>query len=172
MGILTSSSGLSSVGPELFTSFLNSVQHNPFFLLTFIIPVILVLLTSAVIKFKRRSTKIDGPPTLEQKREKFVIPRDFFNREAEIVKSGDIHHFLDPMEKEFHSLKEYDDYFIMLKKRLSKYEAMSHSSRKKRRERGIQGTKETFNELLNLYNRLRKAKFQLVEFEQEEEVKL
>ncbi len=172
MGIITSSSGLSSVGPQLLTSFFNSVQHNPFFLLTFIIPVVLVFITSAVIKIKRRSTKIDGPPTLEQKREKFVIPRDYFNRESDIVKSGDIHHFVDPMEKEFHSLKEYDDYFNMLKKRLSKYEAMSHSSRAKRKERGVQGTKETFNEMLNLYNRLRKAKFQLVEFELEEEVKI
>ncbi len=172
MGITSSSSGLSSIGPQLLTSFFSSIQHNPFFLLTFIIPVILVLTTSAIIKIKRRSTRIDGPPTLEQKREKFVIPRDFFNRESEVVKSGDIHHFVDPMEREFHTLKEYDDYFIILKKRLSKYEAMSHSSRKKRKDRGVKGVKETFNEMLNLYNRLRKAKFQLIEFELEEEVKI
>lgn len=169
MLLIYDSSGLSVIGPQLITSFFNSVENNPFFLLTFIIPIVLIVLTSLAIRIKRRGTRIDGPPTLEQKREKFIIPKDFFNNEADLIKSEDIHHFLDPMAKEFHSLKEFDDYFNALQKRFRKYESMAQSSRKKRRERGITGRKETFNEMLNLYNRLRKAKFQIVEFEQEEE---
>ena len=73
------------------------------------------------------------------------------------------------MEKEFHHLREYDEYFRVLLKRFNKYEAMSHSTRKKKKQRGNDGRKETFNEILNLYNRLRKAKNQIVEFEQEDE---
>ena len=163
------SSGLSAIGPQLLTSFVNSVEHNPFFLLTFIIPVVLIFLTSAVVKVKRKSTRIDGPPTLEQKKEKFIIPRDFFTMESEKVIADDFHHFLDPMEKEFHHLREYDEYFRVLLKRFNKFEAMSHSGRKRKKQRGIDGRKETFNEILNLYNRLRKAKNQIVEFEQEDE---
>ncbi len=168
-GIGQASSGLSAIGPQLFTSFINSVEHNPFFLFTFIIPVILIFLTSAVVKAKRRSSKIDGPPTLEQKKEKFIIPRDFFAMESEKVKADDYHHFLDPMEKEFQYLREYDEYFRVLMKRFNKFEAMSHSTRKKKKQRGTDGRRETFNEILNLYNRLRKAKNQIVEFEQENE---
>lgn len=163
------SSGLGVIGPQLLTSFINSVEHNPFFLLTFIIPIVLILLTSAAVRMKRRSTKIDGPPTLEQKKEKFIIPKDFFTMESEKVSAEDYHHFLDPMGMEFHHLREYDDYFKVLFKRYNKFEAMSHSTRKKRKKRGIDGRKETFNEILNLYNRLRKAKNEIVEFEQEDE---
>ena len=168
-GVMTDSSAFSSVGPQLISSFMYNVEHNPFFLFTFIIPIILILLTSAVVRAKRRGAKIDGPPTLEQKREKFIIPSDFFNDEAERIRSEDYHHFLDPMEREFHSLKDYDERFTVLMKRFRKYEAMTHSGRKKRKKMGYDGRKATFNDLLNLYNWLRKAKFELVEFEQEEE---
>lgn len=158
-----------SIEAQLVSNFLSNVQHNPVFLLSFLVPVLLLLFSSIAIRRYSRKTKIDGPPTLEQKREKFLVPRDFFNRETETIKADDYAYFLKPISNEFHTLVEFDDYFRILEKRYRKFRIMSNSARKKRRQAGIDGTKNTFNDILNLYNRLRKTKFEIVEFEREDE---
>ena len=40
------------------------------------------------------NNKIDSLPTLEQKREKFIVPTDFFNRELEFIKNDDSEKYL------------------------------------------------------------------------------
>lgn len=158
-----------SLGAQLISDFFSNVMHNPAFLLSFVVPVFILLIASVAIRHYSKKTKIDGPPTLEQKREKFLVPRDFFNKETDRIKTDDYAHFLSPIASEFHALVEYDDYFRVLEKRYRKYSSMSHSSRKKRQEAGVQGAKRTFNDILNLYNKLRNSKFEIVEFEGNDE---
>ncbi len=158
-----------SVEAQLVSNFFTNLQHDPWFLLSFVVPVVMLLIASVAIRRYSRKTKIDGPPTLEQKREKFVVPKDFFNRETDRVKSDDYAYFLKPIASEFHTLVEFDDYFRILERRYKKFRSMSNSGRKKRKQAGIDGTKKTFNDILNLYNRLRTTKFEIVEFERNDE---
>ncbi len=158
-----------SIEAQLISNFFTNLQHDPWFLLSFVVPVVMLLIASIAIRRYSKKTKIDGPPTLEQKREKFVVPKDFFNRETDRVKSDDYAYFLKPIASEFHTLVEFDDYFRILERRYKKFRAMSNSGRKKRRKAGIEGTKNTFNDILNLYNRLRTTKFEIVEFERNDE---
>ena len=85
------------------------------------------------------------------------------------IRSDDYEYFLKPLTKEFQALKDYQEYYKYLEKRYRKYISMSKSSRKKKKKEGIEGRKKTFDDILNLYNRLRNTKFDIVEFEQEEE---
>lgn len=158
-----------SIEAQLISNFFTNLQHNPWFLLSFVVPVVMLLIASIAIRRYSKKTKIDGPPTLEQKREKFVVPKDFFNRETDRVKSDDYAYFLKPIASEFHTLVEFDDYFRILERRYKKFRSMSNSGRKKRRKAGIEGAKNTFNDILNLYNRLRTMKFEIVEFETSDE---
>lgn len=158
-----------SIEAQLISDFFTRIQHDPVFLLSFVVPVLMLLFASIAMRLYSRRTKIDGPPTLEQKREKFVVPKDFFNRETDRVKRDDYAYFLNPIASEFHTLVEFDDYFRILEKRYKKFRTMSNSGRKKRREAGIEGAKNTFNDILNLYNRLRTTKFEIVEFERNDE---
>ena len=157
-----------SIGVQLISDFFSNVAHNPVFLLSFVVPILMLLFASIAIRHYSRKTKIDGPPSLEQKREKFVVPKDFFNRESERIRTDDYAYYLNPIAKEFHSLVEYDEYFKVLEKRYRKFQSMSNSTRKRRREAGLEGRKRTFNDILNLYNRLRSNKFEIVEFERDE----
>lgn len=154
---------------QLLQNFFANVVHNPVFLLSFIVPILLLLFSSIAIRMYSKRAKIDGPPTLEQKKEKFIIPKDFFNREVERVQAEDYVYFLRPLSNEFSSLRLYHDNFKILEKQYKRYVAMSHSARKKRRTAGEEGRKKTFNDILNLYNRLRNTRFDVVEFEQEDE---
>lgn len=160
----------SSIGSQFVSDFFSNVQHNPIFLLSFVIPILMLLISSLAIRRYSRKTRIDGPPTLEQKKEKFVIPKDFFNKETDRIKSDDYAYFLSPISYEFRSLLEYHEYFKVLEKQYRRYLAMSQSSRKKRRKAGEEGKKRTFEDILNLYNRLRNSKFEIIEFEQEERI--
>lgn len=154
---------------QMASSFLNNITHNPLFLLSFVVPVVMLFGTSVAIRHYSRKTKVDGPPTLEQKREKFVVPTDFFNREAAKIKADDYEYFLRPLTSEFESLMDFHEYFKSLRKQYRKYSAMSLSGRKKKRERGLEGKKKTFDDILKLYNQFRSNKFDRIEFEQDEE---
>ncbi len=158
----------SSFYGQLASNFFSNVTHNPVFLLSFVVPVIMLLVASIAIRHYSRKTKIDGPPTLEQKREKFIVPRDFFNREAEKIKTDDYEYFLGPIFSEFESLLNFHEYFKNLHKQYRKYVSMSQSGRKKKKQRGIEGRKKTFDDILKLYNQFRGNKFDRVEFEQDE----
>lgn len=159
----------SSLLSQMISNFFNNVQHDPIFLLSFIVPILFLLFSTVILRTFIRRTKIDGPPSLEQKRERFVIPRDFFSKETEKIRADDYEHFLRPLSNEFHALKDFQEYYKYLEKQYRRYVAMSRSSRKKRRKAGIEGRKKTFDDILNLYNRLRNTKFDIVEFEHEEE---
>ena len=159
----------SSMISQLFGAFLTNLHSNPLFLLSFIVPVGLLMVTSMAIRRSSRKTKIDGPPTLEQKREKFIIPKDFFNREVEKVQVDDYNYFLKPISREFTSLREFHERFKIMEKQYRKYSNMAQSSSKKKKKRGLEGRKTAFNDILNLYNKLRSSKFNVVEFEQSEE---
>lgn len=160
----------SSLGSQLIGYFFTNVEHNPIFLLSFVVPIVLLLISSIAIRRYAGKTKIDGPPTLEQKREKFVIPKDFFNREVEKISDDDYAYFLNPISREFMSLREYHEHFKLLEKQYRRYISMSQSSRKKRKQAGNDGRKKTFDDILNLYNKFRNTKFEIVEFEQEDRI--
>ena len=153
---------------SLIEGFPARVESNPLMLLSFIIPVVVIWISSVTIRGFARRTKIDAPPTLEQRREQFTIPRDFFSRESKYVRELDIEHFIGPIKRDFDVLRQYPDYFDALEKRYRKYSRMAESSRTKRKKRGETGKLDTFNEILNLYNRLRKSRFETIEFEEEE----
>ncbi len=153
---------------SLIEGFPGRIESNPLMLLSFVIPILVIWISSLAIRGFARRTKIDAPPTLEQKREKFVIPRDFFTGEADHVRSMDIEHFLVPIKHDFEVLKGYPQYFESLERRYSKFSRMAESSRPKKKKRGEEGKMKTFNEMLNLYNRLRRSRFETIEFEEEE----
>ena len=159
----------SSIYAQLASNFFSNVLHEPLFMLSFLVPVAMLFFTSLAIRHYSRKTRIDGPPTLEQKREKFVVPKDFFNREAEKIKTDDYEYFLRPIASQFESLKSFHEYFRSLQKEYRKYVAMSHSGRKGKRLRGVEGRKRTFDDILKLYNQFRSNKFDRIEFEQDEE---
>lgn len=159
----------SSITSQLISNFFSNVQHEPVFLFSFIIPILMLFISSLAIRRYSKKTKIDGPPTLEQKKEKFIIPRDFFNNETDHIRSSDYAYFLNPISSEFKSLLEYHERFRVLEKQYRRYTVMSQSSRKKRKLAGEEGQKRVFDDILNLYNKLRSTKFEIVEFEHEEE---
>lgn len=159
----------SSITTQLLSNFFSNVQHNPVFLFSFIIPIVMLLVTSLAVRRYSKKTRIDGPPTLEQKKEKFIIPRDFFNDETNKIREQDFAHFLNPISSEFKMLRDYHERFRILEKQYRRYAVMRQSSRKKRKKAGEEGQKKTFDDILNLYNKLRNNKFEIVEFEHEEE---
>ncbi|HLH86234.1 MAG TPA: hypothetical protein VKU79_05160 [Thermoplasmataceae archaeon] len=154
---------------SLIQTFQSQVTKDPFMLLGFLIPILLIWFSSMGIRLVARRTKVDSPPTMEQKREKFIIPRDFFNVELEQIKDSNFERYLVPMESELRYLKDSYQYFQTLIKRYRKYSSMASSSIKRRKKRGEQGRIDTFNEILNLYNRVRKLQFNTVEFQEEAE---
>lgn len=159
----------SSITSQLLASFLSNIQHNPVFLFSFIIPIVMLFISSLAIRRYSKKTKIDGPPSLEQKKEKFIIPRDFFNKETDKIRDQDFGYFLTPITNEFKMLRDYHERFKILEKQYRKYTVMGQSSRKKRKKAGQDGQKRIFDEILNLYNKLRNNKFEIVEFEQRED---
>lgn len=164
---MVSETYIGSVLLSLIEGFPSRVESNPLMLLSFIIPILIIWISSLSIRGFARRRKIDGPPTLEQRREKFVIPVDFFTSESEHVRKLDMDHFLDPIGADFDHIQEFPDYFQTLRKQYIKYSRMATSSRKKRKETGKRKQLETFNEILDLYNRLRRTRFDTVEFEEE-----
>lgn len=164
---MVSETYIGSVLVSLIEGFPSRVESNPLMLLSFIIPMLIIWFSSLAIRGFARRRKIDGPPTLEQRREKFVIPADFFTNESEHVRKLDLDHFLQPIGEDFELLRSFPDHFYNLRKQYVKYSRMATSSRKKRKETGERKQLETFNEILDLYNRLRRTRFDTVEFEEE-----
>ncbi|MEM0157905.1 MAG: hypothetical protein QXV22_05470 [Thermoplasmataceae archaeon] len=164
-----SSSLTTSLLGSLLQNFETQVVKDPFMLLGFLVPILIIFFVSIGVRLMARRTKIDSAPTMEQKREKFIIPRDFFNVELEEIKLGNFERFLGPIESELKYLNDSYRYFQALLKRYRKYTGMAGSSLKRRKRRGEKGRIEAFNEILNLYNQIRRLKFETIEFQEKED---
>lgn len=148
-------------------TFVQSVEAYPLVLLRFLVPVLIIFVVTLAVQRVSKKAVVDSAPKLEQKREQFVIPMDFFNSELEKIKNDDYEYYLRPISSEFDRIKDVSERFKRLRKLYSKYDIMSHSSYKKRRVRGIERRRETFSEILDLYTQVRKMKLTIVEIEQE-----
>ena len=147
---------------------MENIRAYPLLLFRFLIPVLLIFGATFSLQRRSRKTKIDSLPTLEQKREKFIVPNDFFNRELEFIKNDDYRHYLNPILKEMERMETIRQNLKILMKRYSKYESMSQSSYSRRKKKGLQLRNETFNQILETYAQVKKLKFSTVEIEKME----
>jgi hypothetical protein len=147
---------------------MQNIRAYPLLLFRFLIPILLIFGATFSLQRRSRKTKIDSLPTLEQKREKFIVPTDFFNRELEFIKNDDYRHYLNPILKEMDKMETIRQNLKILMKRYSKYENMSQSSYSRRKKKGLQLRNETFNQILETYAQVKKLKFSTVEIEKME----
>lgn len=161
-------SALSSVIGYFFSIWVQNIRAYPLLLFRFLIPIVLIFGATFSLQRRSRKTKIDTLPTLEQKREKFVVPKDFFNRELEFIKNDDYRHYLNPILREMDNMEKIRDQLKFLMKMYSKYENMSQSSYLRRRKKGLELRNQTFNQILELYAQVKKLKFSTVEIEKME----
>ncbi len=153
----------------VFGTFEQNVSAYPLLILRFLVPVLLLFVATLAVQRVSKKEKIDSAPTVEQKREQFVTPDDFFNREVEFIKKDDYEHYLQPMEIEFKRIRETLEQFKVLDKLYKKYDARTNSPYKKRRNRAMTLRKEVFEQIMDLYNYLRQLKLSVVEYEVKEE---
>jgi hypothetical protein len=146
-----------------------NIRAYPLLLLRFLIPIVLIFGATFSLQRRSRKTKIDSLPTLEQKREKFIVPTDFFNRELEFIKNDDYRHYLNPILKEMENMERIREQLKILMKQYSKYESMSQSSYSRRKKKGLELRKQTFNRILETYAQVKKLKFSIVEIEKMEQ---
>lgn len=161
-------SALSSVIGYFFGIWVQNIRAYPLLLLRFLIPIVLIFGATFSLQRRSRKTKIDSLPTLEQKREKFIVPTDFFNRELEFIKNDDYRHYLNPILKEMENMERIREQLKILMKQYSKYENMSQSSYSRRKKKGLELRKQTFNRILETYAQVKKLKFSIVEIEKME----
>ena len=147
---------------------MQNIRAYPLLLFRFLIPIVLIFGATFSLQRRSRKTKIDSLPTLEQKREKFIVPTDFFNRELEFIKYDDYRHYLNPILKEMDNMETIRQNLKILMKRYSKYENMSQSSYSRRKKKGLELRNETFNQILETYAQVKKLKFSTVEMEKME----
>ena len=147
---------------------MQNIRAYPLLLFRFLIPIVLIFGATFSLQRRSRKTKIDSLPTLEQKREKFIVPTDFFNRELEFIKNDDYRHYLNPILKEMEKMETIRQNLKILMKRYSKYENMSQSSYSRRKKKGLELRNETFNQILETYAQVKKLKFSTVEMEKME----
>jgi len=159
---------LNSAIGYFFGMWMENIRAYPLLLFRFLIPVVLIFGVTFSLQRRSRKTKIDSLPTLEQKREKFLVPTDFFNRELEFIKNDDYRHYLNPILKEMERMEVIRQNLKILMKRYSKYENMSQSSYSRRKKKGLQLRNETFNQILETYAQVKKLKFSTVEIEKME----
>ena len=159
---------LSSAIGYFFSMWMQNIRAYPLLLFRFLIPIVLIFGATFSLQRRSRKTKIDSLPTLEQKREKFIVPTDFFNRELEFIKNDDYRHYLNPILKEMEKMETIRQNLKILMKRYSKYENMSQSSYSRRKKRGLELRNETFNQILETYAQVKKLKFSTVEIEKME----
>ncbi len=161
-------SALSSVIGYFFGIWVQNIRAYPLLLLRFLIPIVLIFGATFSLQRRSRKTKMDSLPTLEQKREKFIVPTDFFNRELEFIKNDDYRHYLNPILKEMENMERIREQLKILMKQYSKYENMSQSSYSRRKKKGLELRKQTFNRILETYAQVKKLKFSIVEIEKME----
>ncbi len=147
---------------------MQNIRAYPLLLFRFLIPIVLIFGATFSLQRRSRKTKIDSLPTLEQKREKFIVPTDFFNRELEFIKNDDYRHYLNPILKEMDNMETIRQNLKILMKRYSKYENMSQSSYSRRKKKGLELRNKTFNQILETYAQVKKLKFSTVEMEKME----
>ena len=162
-------SALSSVIGYFFGIWVQNIRAYPLLLLRFLIPIVLIFGATFSLQRRSRKTKMDSLPTLEQKREKFIVPTDFFNRELEFIKNDDYRHYLNPILKEMENMERIREQLKILMKQYSKYESMSQSSYSRRKKKGLELRKQTFNRILETYAQVKKLKFSIVEIEKMEQ---
>lgn len=163
---LSSLAGISGA----FSTFEANVEASPVILLRFLIPVIILLIATLAVQRVSKKEKIDSAPTVEQKRERFVVPDDFFNREINHISRDDYDYFLQPMEIQFKRIKEAFDQFKVLDKLYRKYDARTRSSSNRRRIRALEKRKEVFDQILDIYNYLKMLKLSVVEYDEPKRV--
>ena len=147
---------------------MQNIRAYPLLLFRFLIPIVIIFGATFSLQRRSRKTKIDSLPTLEQKREKFIVPTDFYNRELEFIKNNDYRHYLNPILKEMDKMETIRQNLKILMKRYSKYENMSQSSYSRRKKKGLELRNETFNQILETYAQVKKLKFSTVEMEKME----
>ncbi len=153
-----------------FSTFVSNIEAYPLILMRFLVPVILLLIATMAVQRVSKKEKVDSAPTIEQKMEQFTIPDDFFNQEMDYIRNDEYEHYLRPMGVEFRRLKEAFDQFKVLDKLYRKYDARTRSASKRRRKRALELRKEVFNQILELYNYIRRMKLSIVEYDESEKV--
>ena len=155
----------------VFSTFISNIESYPLILMRFLVPVLLLLIATMAVQRVSKKEKIDSTPTVEQKREQFVVPDDFFNKEVGYITNDEYEHYLRPMENEFRRMKETFDQFKVLDKLYKKYDARTRSASRRRRKRALEMRREVFDQILELYNYLRQVRLSIVEYDEFEEVK-
>ncbi|WP_010917324.1 hypothetical protein [Thermoplasma volcanium] len=117
-----------------------------------------------VFLVKRYSKKAvpDDYPSEQQKRESFQTPNDYISTEYPHVKNNDIDYYLRLIERELDYADNILSSYKHLLKMYRKYDAMSHSSITRRRKRAAVKKEELFEEIVRIYARLGKLKYDIV----------
>ncbi len=154
-----------SIIGAFFSAWVQNIIHNPLIILHFFVPIIMIFVAMLAVEHRSRKTRLDAPPTIDQKKEKFVVPDDFLNSELDSIKNEDYRHFIDPMVNDLETMTNIINELKVLKGRFARFEKMSQSTNQRRRKSGLQGQRKVFNDILELYKKAGNLKFTTVEVE-------
>lgn len=156
---------IGSIIGAFFSAWIQNIIRDPLIILHFLVPIIMIFVAMLAVEHRSKKTKVDALPTIEQKKEKFVLPDDFLNRELDSIKSEDYRHFLDPMVDDLEGMRNIVNELKVLRHSFARFEKMSESTNQRRRKKGMEGQRKVFNDILELYRKAGNMKFGTVEAE-------
>ncbi len=150
-------SGLSSgaLSPSLI---IPELEANPFILLAFAIPLIIIIGASIAMSLGKGRAKIDSPPTLEQSKEQFKVPASPFNREMKYVEDDDINHFFKAIETDMGKIQDVTKKYERLVKIYKKLDMRTKSFSERRAERARERREIVFKDIVEIYQYIEKLK--------------
>jgi hypothetical protein len=144
------------------------ILYNPLIDIKFLIPVLLLFIVTIMLRHRGKKTKIDSAPTLEQKREPFVVVPDRFNNEIKRAEKYEMQSYVDLISGDVERIKQKYDQFKLLQKSYNRYERWSQAQNPRKRKKGKEGMQELFDEMVKLYSELKSMKLSVIETEEQE----
>ncbi len=164
---LSSSSVILGYIANLLQTMVHHILTYPLTDMKFLVPVLAVVVTSVYVRHLSVKQKVDSPPSLKPKRERFRLPNDRFNREVGTIMAEQYAGYINSMKKDFESVGELQRRFSRAARMYSKYNSMLKSPSKKRREKAEIRRREILRELIEIYSDLKRISLSVITLDEE-----
>lgn len=145
-----------------FEKMYNQVSTHPFTDMKFLVPVVLILCLSFVVRQFSVAQKVDSSPTLEKKREKFTLPNDRFNLEVGVIMREDYNVYVRAMESDMRSVDQIRKRFVKQLKKYRKFDILSRSPFSRRKKKGDILRKSMLNDLIDTYTEIKRLNLTVI----------
>lgn len=151
MSILSSA----ALSPSLIIS---EITANPYVLLAFAIPIIVIISGSIAMTISKTRARYDAVPTLAQSKEQFKVPASSFNREMKYVEDEDINHFFNVIETDMGKIQDVMKKYDRLLRLYKKLDLKSRSISERRAEKAKEKRELVFKDIVEIYRYIEKLK--------------